>query len=482
MDKNQRGRVLRRGGIVVAISLGVALALQQLQDQQAVMEAIGGAEKMAAQEVANYNAMVRAGKDPLDAQLLATQQLANAQASASSGIQQQTQQIQNNNQIQQAGYVSEYSGMQKKSDLQLAQDKAAAVSNQQRLASQQAYNQTLKEGGTEEDAQNRSRAVAGQYEDQIAAAADRVKGAQIAINDATAQWRADLEGIGTIVTVIGADYSKLISQQNQIDQATAQYNAQLLAKEGGSQFNPMTMPRGDLTFQGYSSGFYNNGGTGKILDTGFKLDIFKQAFAALTDPNAVASSFVSKGDYAGAIKAVEAIPAASGFGGKPPDNSAQMAQVDTLTQVLNSQTTDKTVQASNIQSEIAWLNTQPETIARDQKIADLQQSMDSLKNATVSNTAALTNLNTPGNTTAYADPLLHTELMSGGDTSYAKYFYQNPTTPAPIQMKDPGPAANTNTPQTAPSVIIQVQPGVQADQFIVARAQIQRAVSGALSR
>jgi hypothetical protein len=46
------------------------------------------------------------------------------------------------------------------------------------------------------------------------------------------------------------------------------------------------------------------------------------------------------------------------------------------------------VQASDLSAELAWLQTQPETIARDQNIVSLMNSINQLKQATDSNTAA----------------------------------------------------------------------------------------------
>lgn len=60
----------------------------------------------------------------------------------------------------------------------------------------------------------------------------------------------------------------------------------------------------------------------------------------------------------------------------------KISTYDQLTQLLNSQTSDKGAQIGNLQSEMAWLNTLPQTIARDQKITSLQQSIDQLKNST----------------------------------------------------------------------------------------------------
>lgn len=66
----------------------------------------------------------------------------------------------------------------------------------------------------------------------------------------------------------------------------------------------------------------------------------------------------------------------------------KITAVDNLTQLQNAQTTDKNTQVANLQAEMDWLQTLPETISRDQKIVSLQQSIDQLKNATDANTAA----------------------------------------------------------------------------------------------
>jgi hypothetical protein len=68
-----------------------------------------------------------------------------------------------------------------------------------------------------------------------------------------------------------------------------------------------------------------------------------------------------------------------------------MGTVSNLYDLKNSQTSDKGMQISNLQSEMAWLNTLPETIARDQQITSLQQSIDQLKGAVNANTAATLN-------------------------------------------------------------------------------------------
>lgn len=140
-----------------------------------------------------------------------------------------------------------------------------------------------------------------------------------------------------------------------------------------------------------------------------------------------------------------------------------------LYELKNAQTSDKTLQAANLREEIGWLLTQPETIARDQSIVQLNESIKSLTGSVDTNTNALTQVTSPSTRTAWADPLLHTQLMSGGDTRYEQYFYQNPVLP---------PTASTSSaPTSTPTVVIQVEKGVTSDDFIASRAQIARALT-----
>lgn len=65
-----------------------------------------------------------------------------------------------------------------------------------------------------------------------------------------------------------------------------------------------------------------------------------------------------------------------------------ISTVGSLYDLKNSQTNDVSVKRANLQEEMAWLQTLPETIARDQSIISLQQAIDQLTNATDANTAA----------------------------------------------------------------------------------------------
>lgn len=375
------------------VGQSTALALQAAENQLPVLQAITGAERMAAQYAADYANAKENGKTAAEATALAASNLRAAEASASAAAQQQTQQIADNNRLQQAGYVSQYSGMRKLSDLEFAKNKESAVYQQKSIASQQAYNQVLKDGGTVTDANNRAYQVGLSYQTQIQSAAEQVKAAQIALNTETAQWRAELLGVGSAAEVVGANYSKILQLQQQIDQATAAYNAS--AASTPHTFD-LAQTRGDLTFQPnlrYPIS-YKGGGLGKNLDVGGMSQIYKEQLGKLaqsmSDSIAESAKFfanTSTDDLAslalqksGSIDST--IGSIKGLGSRAIDT------VSTLYDLKNSQTIDPTAQASNLQAEISWLQTLPETIARDQKIISLQQSIDQLKNSTDANTAA----------------------------------------------------------------------------------------------
>jgi hypothetical protein len=65
-----------------------------------------------------------------------------------------------------------------------------------------------------------------------------------------------------------------------------------------------------------------------------------------------------------------------------------LGSIKNLYDLKNAQTTDVGSQASNLRAEIALLNTLPETIARDQQIVTLTQSINQLTTATNASTAA----------------------------------------------------------------------------------------------
>lgn len=71
------------------------------------------------------------------------------------------------------------------------------------------------------------------------------------------------------------------------------------------------------------------------------------------------------------------------------NDSDIIGQVQQLYDLKNSQTSDASVKTANLQEEMAWLQSRPETLARDQAIAQLTQAMNSNTDATGANTASL---------------------------------------------------------------------------------------------
>ncbi len=72
----------------------------------------------------------------------------------------------------------------------------------------------------------------------------------------------------------------------------------------------------------------------------------------------------------------------SALGAERSTADEKISTYDQLVQLQNSQTTDKSLQASNIKDEIAYFQTLPSSIARDQKITDLTKTMQDLISST----------------------------------------------------------------------------------------------------
>jgi hypothetical protein len=356
-----------------------------LQDQRSVIEAIGGAAKMAAQYAADYAAQLRAGKDPADALAIASEKLANAQAAANASAQAQTWTLQNNLAVAQAWTASG-----------------------QMLAQQQAtYNQLVHDGV---DSETAGATAAAQYADAkaraVAAGEKLVQSSQDNLDKITAQGTG-MEGVvassiayrdaiqagatATQAAAISADtlQASMVQAAQAADRvAQSEAAAALSAATAKSKGNPFTTTNLDP----WNVQDQPTGSSLPLIQTakglypandarGFAI-AFQQQNGTLNPPpdlNQIANSYVSRGDYAGALTDTERLGANS------------MSTVDTLVQNQNGMTSDKGIQTSNLQAEMAWLNTLPETIARDQKLVSLQQSIDQLTSATTANTAATLN-------------------------------------------------------------------------------------------
>jgi hypothetical protein len=407
MKNRTRANGTRRGILFVA-SPGVALQLAQLDDQRAVIEAIGGAAKQAAQYALDYNNALK-DHSPADAQLIAAEKLANAQAAAVASARQGTQSLQDQNNLQQAGFVSTYNGATKLSDLQLAVQQAAAVGDQQRIASEQAYSKVLKDTGDTKEALNRADAVALSYADKLKAAQDKVKDATEANYQALLLWQQGMLGLST--------EAQALTQASQ-DAAQAWENAQRAAQD--AQFSDSGGPNsafGSFTPVAETGSQTNGVGTGNSFtstsELGFQIQNaynFQKALAAAggTPDNSLpalsnilqSSTTPNFSDFGLANLAppsnsqiIDKSLAAGGIsaGITTAEKLLDVSTAGTLVGLQNSQTTDKGAQLTNDQQFLAWLQTQPTTLANLQAIATLTSSMQSLTGATNANTAATLN-------------------------------------------------------------------------------------------
>ncbi len=301
------------------VGQSTALSLNSMQNALPVAEAWTNSGKMLAQYQATYNELLTKGKTVEEAAALA--------------------------------------------DGQETLSKAAAVASAQKLVQSSQDNlDKIKAQGTGMEGVLASSIA---YRDAIASGATLMQANAIAAN--------------TLAASMAQAAREAAAMQNSIDQSTASYNASQVAAHKGSgtgDFVPTTMKAGASSFSADPSVnvSYKGGGGGFRIDVGQDLIAIQKLVAAFNDPTNTANRYVASGNYAGAINAIQ-----TGSGGSQDD---RMSLVDSLTQVMNGSTSDKGVQANNIKSELAWLQTLPETIARDQKINELTQSIDQLTGST----------------------------------------------------------------------------------------------------
>ncbi|HEY3790598.1 MAG TPA: hypothetical protein VGM09_02120, partial [Bradyrhizobium sp.] len=343
--------------------------LASLQDQLAITQAVTVEQKQQAQYQADINTQLQLGKNIYDATAIAAAKLAIAQAAARAATEKQAT----------AGTAVSSAASSTSSAVGSTAVSAAAAA--------QATNQLA-------SASLAAVTSANQMADAEEAAAQALVAAANAVGD-----------------ISGGEFS---GANDQFGLAPT--------TNSGSQTNGVGT--GDTFTSGGSPSLGYIPGQGYVT-----IDQYNQYYSPAAQYQRTADAAVGTGDISGAISQVEGgqlssfvNPSNGLFMAPSNDNSAQMSLVDTLTQIKNGQTSDPNAQKANLQSELSWVQSLPETIERDQKIVSLNQSITSLDSSVTANTAALTS--------------------SSGSKQ----------------------------------VIIYVQPGVTADQFTQSRAQIQRVV------
>jgi hypothetical protein len=367
------------------VGQSTALSLQASRNQLPVIQAVGGAARMAAQEAADYaNAMDR-GKTSTEAAFLSAANLAAAQAAANSAAQAQTWSLQNN----------------------LAVSQAWTTATQMKAQYEATYNQLIHDGVSAETA---GAAAAAQYADSkakaVASAQKLVQSSQdnldkiqaqgtgmegvvassIAYRDAIQNGATAMQANIIAANTLQASLLQVLQTQNQIDQSTASYNSQQVAAgkaSGLGSFDPFaTTPGKQYTSDNVdpstsimlrreiaTKGGISPGEALALAPFGYNLPI-----APPTPNSQLIDSSIAGGGVSAGIATAKSL--------------GDISSAGTLYSILNSQTTDNAAKITNDQQFMAWLQTQPQTVESLQAISSLTSEIQSLATATGANTSA----------------------------------------------------------------------------------------------
>jgi hypothetical protein len=363
------------------VGTSTALALQASQNQLPVISAIGGAAKMAAQYAADYANAIDKGKTATEAAAIAADRLGKSQAAAAASAAQTTQGLKNQNDLAAAGMVI----TKGRSALQIADAQASAVEDERRIASAQAYEAVIKQiGDTEEGraaAKERANEVERSYDEKALAAKQRIEEILDRIHEKNLAWQQDMLGVSAAAQQVAA-----AAQQA----AEAWENAARAASDAaGGSFGGFDVPQGTQY-------------TSTVADPLAYL-------SNQTTTDLVSQVFAKGGTLYDAINKVQGAQNSSGLYGSSGQltDENKTSTLQQLYQLVNAQTTDKTVQLQNDYKFLAWLQSRPETIQRDQAIVSLTSDINSLTKAIQDNTGATSDL------TASLPPVLSSLYRSG---------------------------------------------------------------------
>jgi hypothetical protein len=313
--------------------------LFNLENQAGAAAAVTGAQQIQAQGAETYNKLVHDGVDATIAEGVAAQQVANARAKASAAV------------------LNQVHSVEQQTEMLIAQ----ANGNEAQVAAAQAYDNAIRSGASNTAAAALSAATLTERLTAAAIQADKIS--------LDAQVAAEKAAVANGASAFTLENNAFGNFGGATDKTGASSTA------GDPRFTNMLIQQAQTERLGVD-GLVNNsfgGGLGSALS------------AVEGAPNTY-----------GADPTLAAIDAQHGYdltkilGPQTSNVDNKITAADNIVQLQNAQTSDKGAQVSNPQSEMAWLNTLPETIARDQKIVSLQQSIDGLKNATNANTSALT--------------------------------------------------------------------------------------------
>jgi len=392
------------------VGVSTAKALQESENQLPVLQAVGGAQKMAAQYAADYANYMLNGKTATEAAALAGATLAASQAQVNSAAQEQLAALQDQYAVASARNVQE--GI-------LAQGQAT-------------YNQLLREGvdselalsvASQQVADNKAK-VYEQNQKSVKASQDQLDliqaqgtGTEAMVKSSIAYDNAIQNGATSAqAAAIAANTFAAASEQAAVaSQKAAEAWENAARAVHDAQFADIT-PGGDNSF-----GFFQpkNGieGNTAFAESGFEFQQFAQMYTQQAQANPV-NMAAATGSIDAAISSLKsASPALNvnsvipgGFGGLLPQGttyadigvqgggSTQSDITNAITQLYDlkaSSSTDNATKASAYNDEIAYLQSQPQTIDTLTKIADLKNSIQQLTTSTDNLTAVNQDLLSP---------------------------------------------------------------------------------------
>lgn len=307
--------------------------LASLKDQEAVAGAVTGRDKIRAQEQATINKLRSEGVSADNAEAVASQERANSEEAATSSVLQQNRA---RNQSTEMIYA------------QLNGTEAAT-------AAAQAYSNAIDAGAKASAAAAASASVLAEFE---------AKAAVEALRMAEAEERAALAML------------KQVSGAKSI--ASSLSGGGMFAQEQAA-FGSNSSSQGSVSSPGQDS-WAPWADTSPLLPMQSRNPADYHRHDVSADQilqNKVDSILGGGGSLQSAINEIQSIKASNAEW-----SSAQTSLLSQLYDMLTKQTTNKDVQASKLSEELAWLQQQPETLARDQAISQLTDSIKSLTSAT----------------------------------------------------------------------------------------------------
>lgn len=349
-----------------------ALLHATIGDQLVVIQAVGAEAKRLAQYQADYNAEWLKTGNEMQAATLAQDNYAKSQAASLSAIDQQIKALKDSTDL----------------------IKAQASGNEKNVAAAQAYEKALEATGDPAKALELSTAVSENYTAKMAAsiakagssagglASSLQQAAQASIQAATA-WENAARSAANAIDGMQRGASG--------DAAAFSFPNVKDANGGGGSGYTSTGLAGTLLTANIGGGATHaadggiNPAVALVMQQNAKIDALKNTPSYWS--NLVTQQTNATLGSGGSIQS--AIDAAQGQKAPAGGQDGLISSVQSLYDLLNKQTTDKSQQAANLNQELSWLKDLPKTFATESKIADLNSSIKSLTDATVANTEAL---------------------------------------------------------------------------------------------